>query len=108
MPSRTDEGFSLIELMTVVLILGILVTVAIVSYTFSAERSAAIACEANRRILQDAANVYESEELTRIKTIEDLRPYVKNLDTVIVCPADPEVDLMWDGAAREIVSPLHP
>jgi len=54
-----DQGFSIIELMTVVLILAILVAVAVASYTVTAEGSRKVTCLSNQRTLSGAVSQYQ-------------------------------------------------
>jgi prepilin-type N-terminal cleavage/methylation domain-containing protein len=73
-----DDGFSLIELMTVTAIIAILVSVAIASYAISTSGSRRVACLSNQRVLIQGIMVYQSQNLGRLPgTLDDLRPYVK-------------------------------
>ncbi len=47
---RSDAGFTLVELMTVVLLLGVLVAIAIPAYVGARDRTAAEVCAANRKL----------------------------------------------------------
>lgn len=103
-----EHGFNLLELMIVVAIIGVITSIAIATYVFSISHSRRIACEANQRILTQAANVYAADFGGPPSDIEDLRPYASTFDTVITCPLDRDVDLEWDAIAEEVVCPLHP
>jgi len=53
-----QEGFTLVELMTVVLIIGILVTIAIPVYEGAASDARSRSCQANQRTLAGAVDIY--------------------------------------------------
>lgn len=53
-----SRGFSLIELVTIIAIVAIIGSVASASYTYITERAEITACQANIKIVQDAANYY--------------------------------------------------
>lgn len=58
---RNQKGFTLVELMVVVLIIAILVAIAIPLYTKSQENAQRSACKANLRTLMGSIAQYASE-----------------------------------------------
>ena len=61
---RKSEGFTLVELMVVVLIVGILVAVAIPAFILTRARAEMRACHANQRTLEGAFQSYYGATLT--------------------------------------------
>jgi prepilin-type N-terminal cleavage/methylation domain-containing protein len=56
--SRTsDQGFTLIELMVVVLIIGILITIAVPVFADASANAASNSCQANQRTIIDAVSL---------------------------------------------------
>jgi len=81
----SPEGFTLVELMIVVLILGILVGIAVPLYNASRERTEETACLSNQRLINKALEEWRMERGTMSK------PY----------PADVQ-QLVDDGYLRHV------
>ncbi len=61
----TDRGFSLVELMVVVLIIGILVAIAIPVYNITKTRAQRRTCYANQRTIEGAVQMWVAADETR-------------------------------------------
>ena len=98
---KKDEGFTLVELMVVVLIIGILVAVAIPVFNAASDSARKSACQANLRTLDGAVQQFKSTDVGNealAKAWEsvadakvDLAAYVKDYDGSTKCPRDKEV-----------------
>lgn len=69
-----QEGFTLVEMMMVLLIIGILVGIAFVSYSFSLQRTRETACHAKLRAVTQAISMYEAKNQTHPPSLQDLVP----------------------------------
>ncbi len=106
--SRDDDGFTLVEILTVVLILAVLVAIAVLSYIVSTNNARSVTCRQNQRTLSDAVSVYEAEHDAKPTTIDDLEPYVHNFDDVVECPNHDGTRLEYDPATEQVTCDNHP
>ncbi|MCL6471950.1 MAG: prepilin-type N-terminal cleavage/methylation domain-containing protein [Firmicutes bacterium] len=81
---RNDKGFTLIELMVVILIIGILVAIAIPVFNTSRDSAYQRTCQANLRTIEGAASTYRADNGGVPTTVAALSPtYLK---AVPQCP----------------------
>lgn len=59
-PGTRDDGFTLVELMVVVLVIGVLVAVAVPVFRAARERAAVRTCFANQRMVEGQVQTYRS------------------------------------------------
>ncbi|MBS3974909.1 MAG: prepilin-type N-terminal cleavage/methylation domain-containing protein [Actinobacteria bacterium] len=62
---RKDEGFTLVELMVVILIIGILVAIAIPVFNAARATAQERTCHANQRTIEGAAQTWVASEVGR-------------------------------------------
>ena len=77
---RNQKGFTLVELMVVVVIIGVLVAIAVPVYTSVTERAERSAVEANLRTIDGAIMTYYATDpdasTTPLTTLSDLGDYL--------------------------------
>ena len=81
---RGQEGFTLVELMIVILIIGILVGIAVPVYIAQRDNAQRRVCQANLRMLKDAAGDYLAVHQEYPYSVEDLVP--EHFDSEPICP----------------------
>ena len=84
---RSKKGFTLVELMVVVVILGILVAIAIPIYNNVTDDAKQKACDSNVKAIQAAVSMYQTANSGKLPSqLENLVPqYIKAIPK---CPVD--------------------
>jgi type IV pilus assembly protein PilA len=88
---KHQEGFTLVELMIVVVILGILAGIGIQQYGNVQEKAKENAHEANVRMIKSAIQMYEMLEEEDLEDLEDLTP-----DYLEEVPVNPKTGELYD------------
>jgi len=85
---RSKKGFTLVELMVVVIILGILVAIAIPIYNNVTGDAQKKACAANERTLEGAVAMYQAANDGKMPNSLDALVQGGFIDAVPKCPVD--------------------
>ncbi|MBC7246356.1 MAG: prepilin-type N-terminal cleavage/methylation domain-containing protein [Actinobacteria bacterium] len=82
-----EGGFTLIELMIVILIIGILVGIAVPVFLAARGNAQEKTCKANMKTIKTQSNVYAaSHNGTYPTALGDLAPFIENLASITHCP----------------------
>lgn len=103
---KKQEGFTLVELMIVVVILGILAGIGVQQYANVQTRAKGAAHNANLRIISSAANMYVMLEGEAPKDIDDLKAkgYLQEVPDNPFGEDEDSNDDPWVGSYGVIVS----
>ncbi len=91
---KDQRGFTLMELMIVIVIIGVLAAIGVPAYKNYVAEARESACKANIRTISTAFHMHYAEEgrypvSAEQQTIKGaLAKYVSNIDAIAKCPAD--------------------
>lgn len=101
-----EDGFSLVELMVVVVIIGVLVSIATASYIVSVRASRDTACEADLKVVGQQVVVYRCKYGENPPTLQDLVPEFIEEESDLRCPASGE-EYQYNPDSGEVSCPHH-
>jgi prepilin-type N-terminal cleavage/methylation domain-containing protein len=111
---RAEGGFSLVELISVVAIMGILVAVAVASFWISIDRSRRVTCLHNQRLMDSALMQYQLDNDGLFPAVDDfaglelVEQYVVWPDPAYAtCAADRTVQFTFDHETGIVRCPTH-
>ena len=101
-----EDGFTLIELMMVIGIIGILVSIAVFSFMMSMTTSKEAVCKGNLRILREQMLVYETEYEGKPPSLEYMVPDFITEEDALHCPETDEM-YVYDEESGDVWCPHH-
>jgi type IV pilus assembly protein PilA len=100
---NNNKGFTLVELMVVIVIIGILVAIAVPIYNQSTTNAQVNACKANLRIINGAVSQYAANNNgTYPTTLSQLSSYLTNVSN-LRCPTTTTGNYTIDAATHMAV-----
>ena len=84
---RDQRGFTLMELMIVIVIIGVLAAIGVPAYKNYVTEAKKSACNANRNTIATALGMYYAEHGEYTDKFDDLAEYVTNIASINKCPA---------------------
>ena len=111
---KDQRGFTLMELMIVIVIIGVLAAIGVPAYRNYVTEAKEAACKANVRTISTAFHMHYAEE-GRYPVSDDqqtirnaLAKYVSNIDAIAKCPADESISYEFscsgDGSSESLTS----
>jgi len=85
---RDQRGFTLMELMIVIVIIGVLAAIGVPAYKNYVTEAKESACNANRNTIATALGMYYAEHGEYTNDFSKLADYVTNIDAINKCPAE--------------------
>ncbi len=101
-----EEGFTFVELMVVILIIGILVSIAVASFAVSVSASKKTACKVNLRIIEEEILVYRCDFGENPATLPLLVPDYIDDEKSLDCP-DSGKRYEYDPVIGDVSCPFH-
>jgi prepilin-type N-terminal cleavage/methylation domain-containing protein len=101
-----DEGFTLMELMMVIAIIGVLVGIAVASYAISVNVSKKTACKANLKTIEEQIVVYRIHNNVDPPSLQDLFPDLIENEKSLHCPESGEAYL-YESSTGDVSCPYH-
>lgn len=104
-----QAGFTLVEVLVIVLLLGILVAIVVASYGYSQMKALEMADRANLRTLRHAVQAFraESPDASFPETLQDLYPgYVQSQGALMVPRT--ATPYLYDKTTGDVRNPYHP
>lgn len=101
-----QDGFTIVEMMVVFLIIGILLGIAFVSYSFPLKRTKETACRSNLRIIREAIHVYRARNDAWPPSLHDLIPEYIEEGFDFKCPK-PGEEYLYDPLNGAVSCPYH-
>jgi type IV pilus assembly protein PilA len=106
---RNQKGFTLMELMIVIVIIGVLAAIGVPAYRNYIDNAQKQTCAANRRTLATAFVLYMTENNGNVPEgvdVDDLKGYMTNADAV-KCPAGGNYSINQATGAVTCDAPGH-
>lgn len=103
--TQSDQGFTLLEVAFVVLLMSILLMIALATFHTTTESANAAACRSNQDALTKAVLIAATAG-NPPDAIGDLEPYIDDYDTASLCPED-GTPLQFDATTNTVTCPNH-